>query len=169
MQGVLEHHVQIPASGHAVIAVFWVHAHLVQDGIHPAFRDEDVVGDNDRVVFPPAAKGEGLGGLVAVHIEGDGELAAEFRFHPQQFQHVEVCGGLISALSGQAALDGITEHPVGLIGVGITDLHMGFVEGDIRGHTAEPPQAPFFDQRVLTQFLKLRLCQIFETAMGILK
>ena len=148
VQGVLEHHIQIPASGHAVIAVGRVHAHLVQDGIHPAFRNEDVVGDNDRVVFPPAAKGKGLGGFVAVHLKSGGKLVANFRFYPQQLQHVEVCGGLISALSGQAALDGITEHPVGLIGVGITDLHMGFVEGCLGGHSYEPPQAPLADQGI---------------------
>ena len=124
-----------------------------------------MVGDDGLVVLPPAAKGEGLGGLVAVHRKGDGELCPEFRLDAQQLQHAGVGGGLVGPFRGQAALDGVAEGPVSFILVRIADLHMRFVEGYLGGHPQIAPQAPGLDAGVFFQFVELGLGQVFEPAV----
>ena len=94
-----------------------------------------MVSHNGLVVLPPAAQGKGLGGLMAVHEKRNSELGTDLRLHAQQFQHMGVRGGLVGALLRKSSLHRVTVHPVGVIGIRIADLHMGFVEGDVRGHT----------------------------------
>src|SRR5699024_9676183 len=57
----LQHHVQVPGAGHAVGGAGGIHAHLGQDGVHPALRNQDVAGHDGLVPLPPAGEGEGLG------------------------------------------------------------------------------------------------------------
>ena len=102
---------------------------------------------------------------MTIHRKRDGELGAQLRLYPQQRQDMGIRGGLIGALLGQSAFDGVAVHPVGLVGVGIADLYMGFVEWDIRRHTQKAAQAPGLDERIVLQFLKLLLCQILEGSM----
>ena len=69
-----------------------------ENRVHPALGDEDVVGHDGLVVLPPAGEGEGLGGGMAVHVKGEGELRPDLRLHAQQLQHMGVGGGLVGAL-----------------------------------------------------------------------
>ena len=94
-----------------------------------------MVSHDGLIVLPPATQGKGLGGLAAVHEKRDGELSTDLRLHAQQCQHMGVRGGLVGALLRKASLHRVTVHPVGVIGIGVADLHMGFVEGYVRGHT----------------------------------
>ena len=142
-----QHHIQVPGASH-IIASRGRYPNLFQHGIHPAFRDEDMVGNDGFIILPPTAKGEGLGCFVTVYIEGDGKFRSQLRLYPQQFQYMGVGGGFVGIFLWQAALDGVTVHPVGIVGIGIAHLHMGFVEGNVRGHSQETPQAPLGDQRV---------------------
>ena len=163
----LEHHVQVPGAGHAVLRGVGVHPRLVQQGVHPALRDEHVVGYDGLVVLPPAGEGEGLSGLMPVHIKGEGEPGPQLRLHAQQLQHVGVGGRLVGTLLGQAALRRVAVHPVGVVGVGVAHLHVGFVERVLSRHTHEPPQAGLPDQGVVLQRLILRFGQVFEAAVGV--
>ena len=103
---------------------------------------------------------------MAVHVKGEGELGTELRLHAQQLQHMGVCGGLVGALLRQAALLGVAEGPVGVVGVGVANLHMGLVEGDLCGHPEKTPDAPLADQRVVPQLFKLLLRQVLEPTVG---
>ena len=161
----LQHHIQVPAAGHAVAAGRG-DAHLGQNGVHPALGDQNVVGHDGLVVLPPAAQGKGLGGLMSVHLKGNGELDADLRLHPQQLQHMGVGGRLVGALLGKTALYRVAVAPVGLVGVGVADLHMGFVEGNLCGHAHKAAQAPGFDERIVLQCLELLLSEVLEGAMG---
>ena len=161
-----QHHVQVPTAHHAVAAGRG-DANLVQYRLQPALRDQDVVGRNGFIIHPPARQSKGLGGLMAVHIKRDGELRPDLRLHPQQVQHMGVGGGLIGALPGQAALNRVAVHPVGLVFVAPTHLNMGFVEGNFRGHAQETPDAPGVDQGIVFQFIDLLLRQVFEAAVGV--
>ena len=125
-----------------------------------------MVSDDGLVIFPPAAKSEGLGGLVSVHIEGHGELVPQLRLHTQQFQHPQVRGGLVGVLLRKPSLNGHAEHPVSLVGVGVAHLHMALVEGNIGGHPQEAAQAPILDEGIVPQLIELRLRQVFEAAVG---
>ena len=60
-----------------------------------------------------------------------------------------VGGGLIRAFLRQGTLHRIAVLPVGFIGVGITDLHMGFIERNVYRHTQETPYAPLADERIV--------------------
>ena len=71
---------------------------------------------------------------MAVHRKGDGKFRTDFRLYAQQLQHMGVGGSLVGALLREAPLHRVTVHPVGVIGIGVTNLHMGFVEGDVRRH-----------------------------------
>ena len=118
------------------------------------------------VVLPPAAQGKGLGRFMAVHIKCDGKICADFRFHSQQFQYMSVCGSLVGALLREASLHRVAVAPVGLVGIGVADLYMGFVEGCLCGHPQKSPQAPLVNQWIVLQFLKLFLCQVLKGAMA---
>ena len=144
----LEHYIQIPGSGHAVAAGRG-HPYLRQYCVHPALRDENVVGGNRLVVLPPAAQGECLGRLMAVHRKGDGKLCPQLRFHPQQLQDTGVGGRLVGALLGEPPHHRFAVHPVGFIGIGVADLHMGLVERLLRGHAQKAAQPPLGDQRIV--------------------
>ena len=151
-----QHHIQVPGTSHAILSGR-DGSHLVQNGVRPALRNQDVVGHNCLVILPPAAEGKGLGGGMAVHVKGDGEPGADLRLHPQQLQHVGVGSGLVGALLGQTALHRVAVHPVGFIGVGVADLHVGFVERHLRGHSDKPPHSPLVDEGVILQIVKLFL------------
>ena len=166
VQGAVQHHVHGPGRRHPVLPRRR-DAHLLENFFHPAFGDEDMPGHHGRVILPPAAEGEGLGGLVAVHGEGDGEGDPQLGLHPQQLQHTGVGGGLVGPLLGQAALYGIAKTPVGVVGVGVTHLHMVLIEGFLGGHAQEAPQAPFLDGRVVFQFFKLFLGHVFERPVAV--
>src|SRR5699024_5109319 len=71
-----------------------------------------------------------------------------------------------SVPSWQAALHGVAEGPVGVVGVGVANLHMGLVEGDLCGHHEKTPNAPLADQRVVPQLFKLLLRQVLKPAVG---
>ena len=163
---IFQHHIHVIGPGHAVRGLPGHHAGLRQDGVRPALRDQNVVGHNGLVILPPAAQGESLGGLMAVHIKGERELGADLRRDPHQLQHMGVRGGLIGALLGQAPLNRVAVHPVGLVGIGVAHLHMAFVEGHLTGHAHKAPQTPLVDEGVVLQFVKLLLCQVLEPAVG---
>ena len=55
---------------------------------------------------------------------------------------------------------------MGLVGIRITDLYMGFVEGSLCGHSQKSPQAPLVNQWIVLQFLKLFLCQVLKGTMA---
>ena len=161
-----QHHVQVPGACHAVGGVVGVHPHLVQDGVHPALRNEHVAGLDGPVPIPPAAQGKGLGGFMAVHVEGEGELGPQLRLNAQQLQHLGVGGRLVGALLGQGTLHRIAEGPVGVVCVGPAHLHMGLVEGHLCGHAQEAPHPPLVDEGIILQFAALLLRQVLETAVG---
>ncbi len=160
-----QHHIQVPAAGHAVAARRG-DAYFCQNGVHPALGNENMVCHDGLVVLPPATQGKGLGGLMAVHIKCDGKICADLRLHSQQFQHMGVCGRLVGALLRKASLHRVAVAPVGLVGIGVTDLHMGFVEGHLCGHAHEPAKAPGLDERIVLQLLELLLGEVLEGAMG---
>ena len=162
---VFQHHIQVPLPCHAVTPRRG-DTHLLQHRIYPAFGDQNMVSHDGLVVLPPAAQGKGLGGLMAVHEKRNSELGTDLRLHAQQFQHMGVGGGLVSALLREASLHRVTVHPVGIIGIGVADLHMGFVEWDIRRHAQKSAQAPLVNERIVLQFLKLLLRQVLKGAVG---
>ena len=49
-----QHHIQAPCAGYPVSRGFWVYSHLVENRVHPALGDENVIGHDGLVVFPPA-------------------------------------------------------------------------------------------------------------------
>ena len=161
-----EHHVKVPATGHAVGRGFGVHPHLGKDGVHPALGDQHMVGHNGFVVLPPAAERKGLGGLVPVYRKGKGELRAKFRLDAQQFQHVGVGGGFVGALLRQAALHRVAVHPVGFVFVAPADFHMGFGKGHVPGHPQKAPHPPLVHEGVAAQLLGLLRGDVFEPAVG---
>ena len=160
-----ERHVHVPGAGHAVPARRG-DAHLPQNGVHPALRNEDVVGDDGVIRLPPAAEGEDLGGFMAVHREGHGELRPQLRLDAQKPQDLRIRGGLVGALPGETAHHRIAEHPVGVLGFGIADLHMGFVEGLLCRHPEKAPQAGPCDTGIVLQLIVLLLGEILEAAVG---
>ena len=125
-----------------------------------------MVGHDGLVILPPATEGEGLGDGGSVHIKRDGKFRADFRLDAQQLQHMGIGGGLVGALLGQAALHRVAVHPVGLVGVGVAHLHMGLIEGDLRGHSHKAPQAPLVNKGVLPQLIELLFRQILEAAVA---
>ena len=102
---------------------------------------------------------------MTVHWKGDGKLCAKLRFYSQQLQHAGVGGSLVGSLLRQSAFDGVAVHPVCLRSVRVTDLHMGFVEGDVVGHSDKAAQSPFLNERVGLDLVKLLLGQIFKAAV----
>ena len=162
---VFQHHIQIPGAGHLITAGRR-YPNLLQYGINPAFRDENVVGNHRLIVFPPAAEGKGLGGFVTVYVKGNGKFRPQFRLDAQQLQHMGIGCSFISSLLGQAALHRVAVHPVGLVGIGVADFHMIFVEGNFCGHSQETPQTPLGDQRIVFQCFKLLFRQVLKGTMA---
>ena len=125
-----------------------------------------MAGGDGLVVLPPAAQEEGLGGLAAVHVKGEGEGHPQLRLDAQQLQHPGVGGRLVGALLGQGTLHRIAEGPVGVVCVGPAHLHMGLVEGHFCGHAQEAPHPPLADEGIILQFVALLLRQVLEPAVG---
>ena len=70
---VFQHHIQIPASRH-LIRSRRRHVRLLQNLIQAAFRDQDMIGHDRRIILPPAAQDKGLCGLMSVHLKGHSEF-----------------------------------------------------------------------------------------------
>ena len=161
-----QHHVQIPPACHAVIRAVRIYAHFRQDFVHPAFGNQDMVRHNGLIVFPPATEGEGLSGFVSIYVKSEGKLGPDLRLYTQQFQYMGVGSSLVGALLRQRAFHRVTVHPVGLVGVGKAHLHMSFIERRLPRHTQVSPFAPLADERIILQFIKLRLGHVLKSAVG---
>ena len=90
-----------------------------------------------------------------VQVEDHGKLRADLRLHPQQGQDVGVRGGLVGALPGQPPLLGDAEVVGCGGGLQVGYLHVGLVEGRLRGHTQEHPGGTLPDEGIGPQFLHL--------------
>ena len=139
---------------------------FIQNGIHAAFGNQNVICDDGLVVFPPAAQGERLGGLLAVYVKGYCEGCAQLGLHTEQRKCVGVGRGLIGSLGRQATFDRVTVHPVRLLGIGIADFYMTFVEGRIKGHAQKAAQTIFFDKWVFFELVVLFFGQILKAAVA---
>lgn len=106
-----------------------------------------------------------LASLMAIYVKGDGKLSTKFRLDPKQFQHMGVGSGLVRAFLRQSAFHRVAVTPVGLIGIGVTDLHMGLVERNVRGHSQKATNTIGLNQRVTFQRLTLFFRHIFEGAV----
>ena len=139
---------------------------FIQNGIHAAFGNQNVICDDGLVVFPPAAQGERLGGLLAVHVKGHREGRAQLGFHTEQRKRAGVGCGLVGSLGRQTTLDRVTVHPVRLVGIGIADFHMTFIEGRVKGHAKKTAQTVFLDERVFFELVVLFFGQILKAAVA---
>ena len=165
VHGVVKHHIQIVGAGHAVLTGR-CDMQFIQNGIHAAFGNQNVICDDGLVVFPPAAQGERLGGLFAVHVKGDREGRAQLGLHTEQRKYTCVGCGLVGSLGRQTTLDRVAVHPVCLLGIGITDFYMAFVEGCIKGHAQKAAQTVFLDEWVFFELVVLFFGQILKAAVA---
>lgn len=125
-----------------------------------------MVGYHRLIVLPPAAQGKDLCGFVAVHLKGDGKFRAELRLYAQQFQHMGIGGRFVGPFLGQAPFYGNAVAPVGLVGVRVTDLHMGLIERGLFGHAQKAADAIRLNEIIAFQFLTLFFRQVFESTVG---
>lgn len=109
---------------------------------------------------------KGLGCLMAIHVKGDGKLNTKLRLDPKQFQHMGVGSSLVRAFLRQSPIHRVTVTPVGLVGIGVTDLHMGFIERNVCGHSQKATNTIGLNQRVTFQRLTLFFRHVFEGAVA---
>lgn len=85
---------------------------------------------NGLVILPPAAQGESLRPMSTSKVSVN--LAPISGVTPSA-PTLRVRGGLIGALLGQAPLNRVAVHPVGLVGIGVAHLHMALLKGTSLG------------------------------------
>ena len=102
---------------------------------------------------------------MTVHRKGDGKLCAKLRFYPSSSStRVSVAAWSVPSC-GRAPSMGSQYIQCACVASGVTDLHMGFVEGDDRRHSDKAAQSPFLNERVGLDLVKLLLGQIFKAAV----
>ena len=166
VHGVLEHHIKIPLAGEGIGLPFAQGAEFLRGG--PG--QEDVAGNHNFIILPPAGEGKGPGdrdGVACenVHIESDGKFRADFRFNSQKGQDTGICRRLIGPLFRKRALDRVTEVMGRGGGFQIADLHVGFIEGRLAGHPHKQPGKVLRDQGVSPEFLHLFQGESLEGAV----